>query len=39
MNLFIFIDGVYRHIDPLINRYLVDEATMRSKDMFFTTLC
>ena len=27
------VDGVYRHIDPLIHRYLVDAATMRSGDI------
>jgi len=26
-------DGVCRHIDPLIHRYLVDATTMRSKDV------
>ena len=25
--------GVYCHIDPLIHRYLVDAAIMRSKEM------
>ena len=27
------VDGVCRHIDPLIHRYLVDAAAMRSDDM------
>ena len=27
------VDGICRHIDPLINRYLVDAAAMRSDDM------
>ena len=27
------VDGVCRHIDPLIHRYLVDVAAMRSDDM------
>ena len=26
-------DGVYRHIDPLIHRYLVEVYTMRSNDI------
>ena len=27
------IDSIYRHIDPLIHRYLLDAATMHSKDI------
>ena len=27
------IDGIYRHIYPLINRYLIDAATMYSKEI------
>ena len=27
------VDGIYRHIDPLIHRYLVDANVMRSKDI------
>ena len=43
------VDGVCRHIDPLIHRYLVDVAAMRSDDMalrpfaytlmFFFSMC
>ena len=27
------VDSIYRHIDPLIHRYLVDAAAMSSNDV------